>query len=58
MKPKKKDPKVIAVCGFVVGIIVFTIINILRFEVYSFLYLVMLIVYFFRFLYNLRHERD
>ena len=58
MKPQKKNPKVIVVCGFVVCIILFTLINIFNFSVYRFIYLIMLIIYFFKFLYNEKHKED
>jgi len=47
----------IVICSFVVGIIAFVIVNIIHFELYNMLYLLMLVVYFVRFLYNKKQEK-
>ena len=44
------------VCGFVVGIIGFIVVNIYFFEVINMAYLIMLVVYFIRFLYLIKTE--
>ncbi len=46
----------IVICGFVVGIIIFIVVNIIHPEVFNMLYLLMLIIYFLRFLNNRREE--
>ena len=46
-----KKQKMYVVCGFVVAIIGFIIINILHFGIYNLLYLIMLVFYFIKFLY-------
>lgn len=58
MEPKKRNPKIIVMSGFVVGIIAFIIINVVKFEVFNMLYLLMLIFYFCRFLYLEKYEKE
>ena len=58
MKTRKYEKQMLyVVCGFVVAIIGFIIINIFNFGVYNLFYLIMLIFYFIKFLYLQRVEK-
>jgi len=56
MSSQKSSYQKWIICGFVLGIILFSIINIINCDVFNLGYLIMLIVYFIRFLYLMKVE--
>ena len=56
MSSQKSSYQKWIICGFVLGIILFSIINIINCDVFNLGYLIMLVVYFIRFLYLMKVE--